>query len=46
MPRAVIKEQPSLDAVIDDALAMVWIENADPIAVREWLKTALQAFLR
>ena len=39
-------EVPSLDEIIDDALAEVWLDDASPVAVREKLKAALQPFLK
>ena len=36
----------TLDELLDDALAAVWLERANPLEVREKLKAALAPFLK
>ena len=35
-----------LDTILDDALSRVWIDDANPVDVRDALKAALKPFLK
>lgn len=41
-----MSENPTLDEVLDDALAAVWLERVSPVEVRDKLKAALAPFLK
>lgn len=46
MRRRDVRTTPSLDEVLDHALALVWMDGVNPVDVRERLKAALEPFLK
>ena len=42
----ILMSKPTLDEILDDALAQIYLENACPVAVRKALKKALKPYLK